>query len=762
MINRYLLIISLMIAAIGGCIYRLNIVTIILLGIISIIFALNFNKQCAYLFMMLALPFVCYFAYDVSQLKHQASQKDHGAVPVCGIILPDEITVNGDGLQASAELAGSGQKVRLYAKLVSQSEKQAWQSEKRVLHFQGVGDFSRIKAPTNFNQFDAQSYYETKHVTHQITIKSWTVQKKKGSNLWQKCRYQLHIWHAKGIYQTETLPQPLSDYAQALILGTTPQSLYGNNPGVQTLGLIHLFSVSGFHVSYVLMLLMAILRRLYIPKELSAIIGTIVLLMYFVFAGEPAVLIRALIAGLIMMTHLAGCRRVPKESVWSVSLLGSLVYEPGILLSLGGQLSFALTFCLMFVKHLNFWKINVWLSVVSLPLIISQQYTWHILQTVTNFVAIPVFSMIIVPCVMVGFIGQLLPVIMHMMNAVIKLFAQIVDGVANLPGQIVIGRMPWFFVITIFILSLILFVRQKRVAYFARISWLSLLMLAMVWTHFPIHGEITTFDIGQGDAALIREPFNRTVTLIDTGGKMSFGGQAPWQVQSFQRTSGETVIVNYLHSRGINQIDNLVLTHHDYDHIGDAKVILQKMKVTRLVMPAGMRTQPAFDREIKPYLRKTVILEVTQETSVPDLPFQILHPFKIGKAGNEESVALYGAFGGKKFFTSGDLDQSGEVAIAAQYPTMTVDILKLGHHGSKTSTHPDVIKRWQPHIGIVSAGRNNRYQHPHPETLKTVQDSHMALFNTQTHGMIRYIYTNKKGRFEVKLAHELAATTTAD
>lgn len=759
--NRYLLIISLMIAAIGGCIYRLNIVTVVLLGITITVFCLNFNKQSAYLFIVLAIPFLCYFAYDASRLAQQSSQKDNDSASVCGVILPDEIIINGDRLQANAHLV-SGETVRLYTKLTSQLEKQTWSSENRIMHFQGIGDFARIKPPTNFNQFDAKSYYETKHVTHQIIIKSWTVQQAKKASLWQKCRYQLHIWHAKGIHNTETLPQPLSDYAQALILGTTPQSLYGNNPGVQTLGLIHLFSVSGFHVSYVLMLLMGILRRLYVPKEISALIGSVVLLLYFVFAGEPAVLLRALIAGLIMMTRLAGCRRVPSGSVWAVSLLGSLIYEPGILLSLGGQLSFALTFCLIFVKKLNFWQINLLLSAVSLPLIVSQQYTWHILQTVTNFAAIPLFSAVIVPCVMIGFFGQLLPIVMHLMNAVIKLFAQTVDAIANLPGQIVVGHIPWFFVILLFMLSLILFVRQKRIAQFARIGWLVLLTLTMIWTHLPLHGEITTFDIGQGDSALIREPFNRTVTLIDTGGKLTFGDQQPWQVQSFQRTSGETVIINYLHSRGINHIDTLVLTHHDYDHIGDAKVILQKMKVTRLVMPAGMANQPAFEREIKPYLRKTVIFEVTQGTSVPDLPLQVLHPFQTGQAGNEDSVALYGQFGGQTMFTSGDLDQSGEAAIAAQYPMMKVDILKLGHHGSKTSTHPDVIKQWQPHVGIVSAGRNNRYHHPHAETLKTIQDSHMTLFNTQTHGMIRYIYTKQKGHFEVKLAHEPAATTTAN
>ncbi|MEX0381206.1 DNA internalization-related competence protein ComEC/Rec2 [Leuconostoc sp. MS02] len=762
MANRYLLIVSLLIAAMSGCVYHLSAVTIVLLVLVIVIFCFNFNKRHMIIAVLLGVPFLLYFVHDARELRLQSLQQDQEAVQISGIILPDDITIDGDNLRTNARLAGNGQTVRLYAKLTSEAEKNEWLSEKNVIHFEAIGDFSRIKAPTNFNQFDAQRYYETKHMTHQVNIKSWQVKPLNAQKYWQKWRYQLHIWHAQGIQNSAKLPQPLSDYAQALILGTTPQSLYGNNPGVQTLGLIHLFSVSGFHVSYLLMLLMAILRRLYIPQEVSAWLGAVLLISYFIFAGEPAVLVRALIAGLIMMTRLAGWRRISAESVWAISLLGSLIYEPGILLTLGGQLSFAMTFCLLFTKQLNFWQVNLLLSAVSLPLIVSQQYTWHVLQTFVNFAAIPVFSAIIVPAVMIGFIGQSLPIVTHVMNTVIQLFASGVDYIATLPGHLIIGKISWLLVMILFIMSLLLFVKEKRVAKLARVTWILLLSLVMLWARFPLTGEFSIFDIGQGDAILIREPFNRSVTLIDTGGKVLFESKQQWQEQSFQRTKGETIIINYLHSQGINHIDNLVLTHQDYDHIGDAKIILQKIKVNHIIMPTGMAAQQAFAKEIKPYLKDTQVTEVTQGMLVPKMPLHIVHPFQAGQAENEDSIALYGKIGGQNIFTAGDLGQTGESAIAAKYPNMRVDILKLGHHGSKTSSNPAVIKQWQPKVGIVSAGRNNRYHHPHIETLKTVQDQQMTLFNTQTHGMIRYNYTGQKGHFEVKLNHELATATTTN
>jgi Predicted membrane metal-binding protein len=167
-------------------------------------------------------------------------------------------------------------------------------------------------------------------------------------NFTTKIRYQLHEWHSVGIHNAERLPSPLSAYAEALILGTTPQSLYEDNPGVQTLGLIHLFSVSGFHVTFLMTLLMQISRRIWLPKEYTILVLSIMLIAYFIFAGEPDVLIRSIISGeLILLKDLTN-KKIKAQVIWSLSLLFSLAMVPQILLTLGGQLSFALTFCLTF------------------------------------------------------------------------------------------------------------------------------------------------------------------------------------------------------------------------------------------------------------------------------------------------------------------------------------------------------------------------------------------------------------------------------
>lgn len=758
---RVLMFASLLIASLTGIIYYSCAITWFLFSFMVVLCFWQRKIDLLFKILLLTLPFMVYFIYNSHCLQQQISQKNDKQHHVAGIIFPDDIQIDGANFKATAQL-DNHEKVKLYWIFPDEKIKNMWLENNKVISFQAETEFTRIPEPTNFNQFNSQKFYLTKSITHQINIKSWHTKGAKPSTLLQKIRYQLHEWHSMGIHNAERLPSPLSAYAEALILGTTPQSLYEDNPGVQTLGLIDLFSVSGFHVTFLMTMLMQISRRIWLPKEYTILVLSIILIAYFIFAGEPDVLIRSIVSGELILLKDITNKRIKAQVIWALSLLFSLAIVPQILLTLGGQLSFALTFCLTFAQRLTFWQTNLLMSLVSFPLIIQQQYTWHVLQTLINFAAIPIFGTVIVPLVMVGFFGQFIPLLTYITNLVIRYFAYMVDFCATLPGNFVVGKIPDALAVVLLFLALGVFAREPKIKHVARISWLVSFGVAMICVHLPYHGEFATFDIGQGDAAVIREPYNKTITLIDTGGKVTFGEQPAWQKQKYVRTNGETVIVNYLHSRGISKIDNLVLSHHDQDHIGNAKVILTKMNVKNVIIPAGMMQQSSFKTEIKPYLKSAKVTEVTNNIQVSKLPLQIIHPFKSGQAKNEDCIALFGNIGGKNIFTAGDLDQSGEKKIANFFPDMHVDILKFGHHGSKTSTNPEVINKWHPEIGIISAGRNNRYNHPNKETLETARNNKMTVFNTQINGMMCYEYSGLNGHFKVKIPHEPKTTTTAN
>ncbi|MFT8910348.1 DNA internalization-related competence protein ComEC/Rec2 [Leuconostoc pseudomesenteroides] len=751
--NAKLLLFSLLVASLGGVIYRPCLSSwIMLLGTLILIL---WQRHLRFFLMVIVLvmPFMIYFFHDARNLKNQAEIPDQKNVQLTGVIFPDNVSIDGDNLSSTATL-DSGEAVKLYWTLPNKQSKEEWLKQDHVLTFSTTGDLTRIRSATNFNQFDSQEFYETKNMTHQFTVTTWQVENMVSHDILNGIRYQLHAWHSRAIHDTESLPKPLREYAQALILGVTPQALYGDNPGVQTLGLIHLFSVSGFHVSFLIMMIMALAKRLWITKEITIVLLSGLLMIYFVFAGEPAVLIRAIVAGELILWQDLHHHRFKSYDIWAISLLISLIFSPQILLTLGGQLSFLLTFCLSFAKKLSFWRTNLLMSVISFPLIVQQQFTWHILQTVVNIFAVPVFGTIIVPLVMLGYFGQRFPIIVDSANAIIHFFAALIDWLAVLPGNIVIGKIPELSTTLLIVFGFCMFCREKIIVSRARLIWLLLLASTILIIKRPLTGEFTTFDIGQGDAALIRTPLNHTVTVVDTGGQVTFGEKQSWQVKQYERSKGETVMVNYLHSLGIDTIDHLILTHHDQDHIGDAKEILRLMHVKKILMPAGMRSQQSFKVQILPYLKKTEVFEVTESNQVNDLPLHIYHPLTVGQAGNEDSIALYGVLGGMRVLTAGDLDRTGERLLAERHPEMRVDLVKLGHHGSRTSTDPITFSKWRPSIGIISAGRNNHYHHPHQETLETVQKNQMSVFNTQIHGMIKYVYRGKNGYFKVKLPHE--------
>lgn len=155
-----------------------------------------------------------------------------------------------------------------------------------------------------------------------------------------------------------------------------------------------------------------------------------------------------------------------------------------------------------------------------------------------------------------------------------------------------------------------------------------------------------------------------------------------------------------------------------------------------------MEQQANFKKKVLPIALKqhTKLTPVTDQSLVADLPLQVVHPFTKGHGANEDSVALYGQFGGTSFLFMGDLDRTGEKAILMKYPNLTVDVLKLGHHGSKTASDPAFIKKLGPRTAIVSAGRMNRYGHPNQETLTTMKQNEVAVVSTQKFGMISYQY----------------------
>ncbi|GFZ26933.1 hypothetical protein LCB40_08130 [Lactobacillus corticis] len=253
-----------------------------------------------------------------------------------------------------------------------------------------------------------------------------------------------------------------------------------------------------------------------------------------------------------------------------------------------------------------------------------------------------------------------------------------------------------------------------------------------LWIHFPPYGQVTLIDVGQGDSILITTPFIRKSYLIDVGGKVNFSGKKT-------EPQVNAITIPFLRAQGIDQLDAIFLSHQDADHVGDLAPLMKQIKVKRLYVGQGMLNNPSFVKRLS-YAQNTEKIEVLAGMKVNEkIPFKIVYPFTPGSGKNEDSLSLLFNLAGKNWLFTGDLPQAGEKAIMERY-NFQVDYFKLGHHGSKTSTDPDFMQKLQPKLCFISAGRQNRFGHPHPETITTLKNLAIPWVSTQDCGMISWYY----------------------
>ncbi|WP_225360874.1 ComEC/Rec2 family competence protein [Fructilactobacillus lindneri] len=175
------------------------------------------------------------------------------------------------------------------------------------------------------------------------------------------------------------------------------------------------------------------------------------------------------------------------------------------------------------------------------------------------------------------------------------------------------------------------------------------------------------------------------------------------------------------------------------------------MQVDNVYIPWGMSHNQHFMKKIKPFMHKFKLIEVKDGNNIFNTPLQVVHPFIKGLGKNEDSMVLFGRINEKNWLFTGDLTRDEELKVLKKFPHMKVDIIKLGHHGSKTASDPNFIAAIKPKIGIISAGRNNRYGHPNDETLETMKNNKIKTISTQKNGMITYKYSsNDNGEFNTK------------
>ena len=245
--------------------------------------------------------------------------------------------------------------------------------------------------------------------------------------------------------------------------------------------------------------------------------------------------------------------------------------------------------------------------------------------------------------------------------------------------------------------------------------------------------EITFFDVGQGDATLIETP-RRSQILIDGGPDSSILEKLNENLPFWDRT-----------------IDLLVLTHPDNDHISGLLHVLADYKVENILWTGVVREASVFEKWqelIGKEGARIIIARAGQEIIADGVSLKVLFPFESlegesVKDANNTSIVAKLDFGENSFLFTGDVYESTEKKLAERGVAINSNVLKVAHHGSKTSTCEEFVAKVLPEIAVISAGSDNSYGHPHEQTLDTLQKYDITIFRTDLQGDIKIISDGK-------------------
>lgn len=520
-----------------------------------------------------------------------------------------------------------------------------------------------------------------------------------------------------------------STYLYAFILGKTELISDEVLTSYRENGISHLFALSGLHVSIFSSILLFILKKLRFKEILNYVLIFIFLLLFSFITGFSPSILRA-----TLLFFLLGINKVFYLNIRTLDILYLVfiilvIINPFIIYNLSFILSFTAAFFLIFSSDLlkgknyfiSLFKVSLLSYFASLPLSIYYFEYTNLLGTILNLVFVPLVSFVVFPLTLLTFI-------ISKFYSILNITTNLLESLSLLFNKFkIIIYFPRINLIFVFIYLSILMLYIK----FKKKICLYLIIVLLIFFKIRPYMDNNTYiyyiDVGQGDSILVVTPHLNKTILIDTGGIVSFN-------ENYKSNIIKNKTIPFFRRIGINKVDYLFLTHGDYDHAGEANELLSNFCVKKVFINKGNINNIEKKINNKEVLRlKNFVIDNIKVNSLNNNVFN--------NENDDSTILLFNIYD-YKFLFMGDASIKTEEYLLNNYILPNVDILKVGHHGSYTSTSTDFINVIKPKYSVISVGENNMYKHPNKSVLDILDNT--KLFRTDVDGTIE-VKISKKG-----------------
>ncbi|MDT3959410.1 DNA internalization-related competence protein ComEC/Rec2 [Staphylococcus kloosii] len=565
-----------------------------------------------------------------------------------------------------------------------------------------------------------------------------------------------HKYHLYNKFKSSGLQQ--YDKIIALLFGDVnllPKKLLDD---VKDIGIYHLMAVSGSHIMAIVAMIYCISIRLGLPIPFIKVAICVILPIYACYTDFAPSALRAITMVLIVTL-------LPRFLLYrALDVLGSTfiilsTIAPHLVYDIGFQFSFLITLFILlsaplFIQHnkaISLVLLNVitFLGSFMINSMHFNQIQW--ISLFSNILFIPLYTFIFFPLAIFYLLYVYVPISFQSVPLIIDSIFKLHDNLVRI--FIIFTKIRWFvpelnhLQVTLCLLMVFVILRIFVLRKFVQTVVLFVLFsLAITYLPRDYTAQLTMFDVGHGDSFLLKTTKNKTV-MIDTGGKYVD------KKRQYNGTLSKYKILPTLKKKGIKKIDYLIITHPHNDHMGELEFLCQDLTFTNVIINKQSFTQQQLE-----YINTLATIYDFKMIDFLSLNSIYLDQFFIefldatiphSEDQNEQSIITLIKYRGYKLLFMGDATINNEQLLLAKYDLSNIDILKVGHHGSKTSSSEAFMQVTNPRISLISNGQNNRFHLPDTQVLNNLKIINSKVYDTAQHGQVT-ITLNK----ELKISTE--------